>query len=188
MKSFFEKFIITSCLALMMVLFPQSVLAQERRPPYKAEPFPNYVCYSAHKDQTTVVPECTVGGVFDPTNKADVACACCGDCQINGFVRLAVEGSRLILGLIGTIALAFFVYGGMLLIVSGGNTTLVDKGKKTLTGAVIGVIIVVGAYYIVDLTVATFTKYKGIDDIQSKNNAGVYLNPKKEQPKPGQTK
>lgn len=48
-----------------------------------------------------------------------------------------------ILGLVGLLALAMLIYGGVLLMISGGNQETVDKAKKTITFAVVGLIVAI---------------------------------------------
>jgi TRAP-type C4-dicarboxylate transport system permease small subunit len=52
------------------------------------------------------------------------------------------------LSLLGVIFLILIIYGGFLWMTSGGNEQKVLKAKKTLTRAVIGLIIIVSAYSI----------------------------------------
>ena len=46
-----------------------------------------------------------------------------------------------------------FVYGGFLWLVSRGNTELVDKGKKAMIFAIVGLAIIFSSYIIVKLIV-----------------------------------
>lgn len=55
----------------------------------------------------------------------------------------------ILLGLAGLIAVLFVIIGGFQYVMSGANEELAEKGKKTLTNAVIGVIIIVLAFVIV---------------------------------------
>lgn len=73
-------------------------------------------------------------------------CGACGQCQIRDFFIVGNTITKLILGLSGSIMLLMVIYGGFLWLTSSGNANLVDKGKKVLIGAVIGLIIVFGAY------------------------------------------
>lgn len=57
---------------------------------------------------------------------------------------------RTILGMVGALALFMFVYGGMLWMTSAGNTQRIEKGKETLTWAVIGLIIIFASYAILN--------------------------------------
>jgi hypothetical protein len=113
--------------------------------------FKNFQCSSG-----VIVFECTVGGVFDASNKYDQLCACCGECQLSSFLRLANQIMRLILGIAGSLALMMFVFGGAMIVGSGGNSSRVQKGKSILTNAVLGVIIVLLAYSAVSLFLSFF--------------------------------
>lgn len=48
-----------------------------------------------------------------------------------------------ILGLVGLLALAMLIYGGVLLMISGGSQETVDKAKKTITFAIVGLIVAI---------------------------------------------
>lgn len=58
------------------------------------------------------------------------------------------------IGLVGIIAVIMLVLGGFWFLTSGGNDEQATKGKKTITYAIIGIIVVVLSYAIV----ATLTK------------------------------
>jgi hypothetical protein len=49
----------------------------------------------------------------------------------------------------GFVAVGFVMYGGFLMITSAGNPGAVEKGKKTISGALIGLVISILAYAIV---------------------------------------
>jgi hypothetical protein len=49
---------------------------------------------------------------------------------------------------------AFFAWGGIMILISGGSEERLGKGKKILTGTVIGILLVLGAYLIVGTFVA----------------------------------
>lgn len=53
------------------------------------------------------------------------------------------------LGVSGSIALLMFVYGGFLWMTSGGNATQVDKGKKVLLWAILGIVLIAASYAVV---------------------------------------
>lgn len=126
-----------------------------------AKEIQNYTCERKMANGTTqsvVVPRCIVGGIFDPNDPEDIKCACCGDCRISRFLSLFVTISKWILGLSGTAALAMIIYGGFMWILSGGSPERIDKGKKALTGAVIGVIIVLGAWMLINFLLKTLVQ------------------------------
>lgn len=51
----------------------------------------------------------------------------------------------------GVVALFFLIWGGIRLIMSGGEKTSVEEGKKTITFAIIGLIIVLLSFFVVRL-------------------------------------
>ena len=61
-----------------------------------------------------------------------------------------------IMPLVGSLFFVMFVYGGFLWFIAGGDTKRVDKSKKTLTYAVLGLAIIMGAYAILDIVLKTF--------------------------------
>ncbi len=65
---------------------------------------------------------------------------------------------KIVIGLIGLIALVIFIAGGFMWMTAGGNEEQIEKSKKLMKNAVIGIIIVVVAYaatsFIIDQLVA----------------------------------
>jgi len=59
----------------------------------------------------------------------------------------------LMLTIAGAIAVVFVIIGGFMYVTSAGNEEQAEKGRKTLTNAIIGVVIVILAYVIVNVTV-----------------------------------
>lgn len=72
-----------------------------------------------------------------------------GNCSLTDLIRLGTNIFQFVLGIVGSLALLAFVYGGILFLFSGGNTDMIEKGKSTLKGATIGLIIVFISYTIV---------------------------------------
>jgi len=57
---------------------------------------------------------------------------------------------RALLGLSGTLALLMFVYGGFFWLTSGGEKDKIEKGKKTIVWAVIGLGFIFISYTLVN--------------------------------------
>lgn len=57
------------------------------------------------------------------------------------------------LGVIGSITLLVFIYGGLLWLTSGGEAEKVEKGKESMKWAAIGVIIVFSSYALVKFVI-----------------------------------
>lgn len=53
------------------------------------------------------------------------------------------------LGLLGLVAVAFLIYAGILMVTAGGDDGAIGKGKKIITYAVIGIVIILLSYTIV---------------------------------------
>ena len=59
------------------------------------------------------------------------------------IIGLAIQGAMSILG---SLALAMFVYGGFVWMLSAGNTEKIEKGKRILTWAFIGLVVIFSSY------------------------------------------
>ena len=55
------------------------------------------------------------------------------------------SGIRVSLGIVGSVALVMFFYGGYLWLISGGSSDKIKKGKDTLIWATIGLIVIFGS-------------------------------------------
>lgn len=60
------------------------------------------------------------------------------------------QGIKTILGIIGSVALTVFIYGGFLWLTSGGSETRIKKGKDVILWATLGLVIIFAAYAIVN--------------------------------------
>lgn len=63
--------------------------------------------------------------------------------SVQGLIARIING---LLGLMGTLSLAYFVYGGATWMTSQGNEEKIKKGKKTIIWAVLGVSMTFVAY------------------------------------------
>ena len=73
----------------------------------------------------------------------------CGNYEVNDFISLAINISKWILGMVGSLSLIMFIYGGVLFLVSTGSTEKISKAKNILVAAVVGLIIVFTSYLII---------------------------------------
>jgi hypothetical protein len=74
---------------------------------------------------------------------------------------LIVNGIRLMLMFAGAIAVVFVIIGGYFYITAGGNAETSEKGKSVLLNAIIGIVIIVLAYVIINVIVNTLTSNSG---------------------------
>jgi len=104
-----------------------------------------------------LVPVSTVGaqaldGVC-ASNPGDSAVCANKDDKAEGFVGTLVNVLLYILGAISVIVL---IIGGILYVISGGNSSSVAKAKNTITYAIVGLIVSFLAYAIVNWVVDLF--------------------------------
>ncbi|PKM91180.1 hypothetical protein CVU82_03975 [Candidatus Falkowbacteria bacterium HGW-Falkowbacteria-1] len=72
-----------------------------------------------------------------------------GDYKLNDALEVGIRITKIILGLVGSLALLFFVYGGVMFLISAGNSEQVQKAKGIIINAAIGLIIVFMSYIII---------------------------------------
>lgn len=63
--------------------------------------------------------------------------------------KIIADVIEAVLGVVGALALLFFVYGGVMMLISAGNPERIQKGRDTLMWATVGLIVVFGSYGIV---------------------------------------
>ncbi len=82
---------------------------------------------------TLVPPECQGTATLD-------------ECGLNSVVQVFINVAQFIFGISGAAALAMFVWGGFLWLTSAGSAEKIKQGQSVIVGAVIGLIIIFGAY------------------------------------------
>ncbi|MFA5886825.1 MAG: hypothetical protein WC863_03550 [Patescibacteria group bacterium] len=87
----------------------------------------------------------TPASIIDPTASAYQS----GNYQLNDFTLLAIRISQMILGIVGSLALVMFVYGGFMFLISSGSSEKIKTAQNILVAAVIGLIIVFASYLII---------------------------------------
>lgn len=92
--------------------------------------------------EATGSSDCSKDGAMSPTD--------CGDYAISDFLALAINISKFVFGIIGSLTLAMFVYGGVMFLISAGSADKVGQAKKIITAAVVGLLIVFGSWLIIN--------------------------------------
>lgn len=100
--------------------------------------------------QTTTWRGVCVGG-----EKNDVA-------TIQGIECLVANIFTVIITLIGLAAFVMLIVGSVRWLMSGGNSSALDKAKSTMTYAIIGIVVALSAFIVLNL-ISGFT---GVDTIQ----------------------
>ena len=90
---------------------------------------------------TDVIPSVAIKDWFAPASSF-------GD--LGTFVNVLLKNAFMIAGVI---CLVLLIFGGFGFIVSAGSgdTKKMDQGKQTITGALIGLVLIIGAYWIVQI-------------------------------------
>lgn len=91
----------------------------------------------------------------------------CGDYEVNDFVVLAANAAKWILGIVGSLTLIMFIYGGFLFLISAGSSEKVGQAKKVIVAAVVGLLIVFGSYLIIKFALGAIGVEWGGDIIPS---------------------
>lgn len=92
--------------------------------------------------EATGSSDCSKDGTMSPTD--------CGDYAISDFLALAINISKFVFGIIGSLTLLMFVYGGVMFLISAGSADKVGQAKKIITAAVVGLLIVFGSWLIIN--------------------------------------
>lgn len=62
-----------------------------------------------------------------------------------------------LMGLVGVIAVLMLIWGGVMYMTSAGNEEKINTAKKIITGAIIGLVVALLAYLIVDQVIKALT-------------------------------
>jgi len=84
-------------------------------------------------------------------------CAESGRCTLCDMLQVVINLGIFLFGIVGALVLLYFFYAGFLLLTSAGESGKVKKGKDMMINAVIGFIIVFGAYTGVNFMVNAVT-------------------------------
>jgi hypothetical protein len=114
-------------------------------------------CASGGTGTTTPTP--TAGSLTNPLSgacgKLDASQPNAGQTCIQLIIGNVIKAA---LGIVGSIALLMMTYGGYRWLTAMGNSERVEKGKDTLIWAVLGLVVIFGAYaitsYVIDKLVA----------------------------------
>lgn len=97
------------------------------------------------------------GKIFEGVNED---CIEKGNCDLCDVLRVIININNFLIGLLGVLVLVMIIYSGFTFLISGGNPETVKKAKGILTGAIIGLIIALAAWLIVNFLMQ-FTDHTG---------------------------
>lgn len=81
-----------------------------------------------------------------------------GPSEIPGAIGKIIGG---IFGVIGALALAMFIYGGLMWMLSGGNQERVKKGRDILIWATVGIVVIFSSYVILSFVLQAISTAPG---------------------------
>src|SRR3989339_1404949 len=122
--------------------------------------FSCFLVFFSNPSYAAILPPPT-GSISPETAKACQGVNC-GNYQLNDFVQLGVYVAQWILGIVGSLALLFFVYGGVTMIISAGSSEKVEEGKTILKNAIIGLVIVFVSWTIINFTLISLGYNTGV--------------------------
>lgn len=115
---------------------------------------------------TSAAATCTMGKILPP-------CTCTGDCNFCDFVLMFVNLGNWFLGLGSLFALYFLVNGAFTMVISSGSPQRLEAGKKTLTGAIVGLVLVFAAWAVINTAFMMFMGESNKDISSSWWNLGA---------------
>lgn len=78
-------------------------------------------------------------------------CTSTGNCGLCDFIQTFINIIRWVLGILGGTALLLMVWHGFSWLIAAGNKEKIDAGRKGLMHTVIGVLIIVGSWMIINM-------------------------------------
>lgn len=126
---------------------------------FAANPAPTPVYFCGQVD----IP--IIGGIFkksDPnkTDKSD-----CTKIDSGSIAKMAADTYKFIAGIAGIAAVVVMMAGGYVWLFAGGNASKVGEAKSLMTSAVLGLVLVLGSYMILNLINPELIKLKSLDNI-----------------------
>ena len=82
-------------------------------------------------------------------NGTDSSAYATGNYSLNAILSIVIGASRWILGIVGSLALVMFIYGGFMFLISAGSSEKIGQARKIIIAAVIGLIIVFTSFLII---------------------------------------
>lgn len=70
-----------------------------------------------------------------------------GDVTVPGLIGKIIKA---VLGIVGSLSLLMFIFGGLTWMTSGGNEEKIKKGKQILVNAALGIIVIFSSYSILN--------------------------------------
>lgn len=94
-------------------------------------------------------------------NLTSAQCRERGDCGWCDLVDLMVVLQKVILYLFGGLALVMIIWGGFGIVMAAGNAEKIASNKKLIVSTLLGILIILAAYFVISVTVTILTQPVG---------------------------
>jgi hypothetical protein len=78
-------------------------------------------------------------------------------CGLADLMTVVVNVVNFLFAFAGFVALGYLLWGGIQMLISGGNPERIKNGKTTITNALVGLVLVYGAYLVLNIAINAFT-------------------------------
>ena len=123
------------------------------------------------KNIFTLIGLLAVGFLIIPVSSAQAqllpACTVTGNCGWCDILDTAIRIFRWLLGILGGTALLLFIWHAFGWLTAGGNKEKIETTRKALTHTVIGIIIILASWFIVNLVLAILLNPTGVNSVPS---------------------
>ena len=109
----------------------------------------------------SAAPVLALESLVPPACRGSQVGANVNDCGVSQMIEVLINVTNIILELTGAVALAVFIYGGVMWIIAAGNDERVKQGKEALKAAVIGIILILTSWLIVNFVIYALTGQGG---------------------------
>lgn len=150
MKKYITKILLVSIFFLTSFIFSSLALAHDFASEHAHNGNNFSVCTDANRNETT---GCTNTNSNEPTESLPMDNPIGGtDVNINFFIGNMIN---YIMGIVGSLFLLFFVYGGLIWMTSAGSAEKVGKAKSIMVWNTLGMFVIFGSYALVKLILST---------------------------------
>lgn len=118
----------------------------------------------AQNANTNAGANVNAGGGYDTTGRSGLVQ--CGNqasdpCTVEDFFNIFVIATNILIGLVGLVAIFAIVFSGYSMVIAAGNTEAITKAKKNLTNAIIGLVLVLLAFILINTILYLVLGVKG---------------------------
>lgn len=109
-----------------------------------------------------VVPASTVAADCNTSDLGIQSGADCGQGKdqpanlFNGNDSMFKKVTNVLLFLVGAVSVIMLIFGGIRYVVSGGDSTAVQNAKNTILYAIVGIVVAILAYAVVNFVISSF--------------------------------